>query len=67
MTVWTIGIRRADDTELDEELTLLDSAGNAYWFEGGVVIQTDPTGFGGFDTERVIPWARVIEYRKESK
>lgn len=52
-------------TDLDEDLTLLSSAGRAYWFEGGVVIQTDPTGFGDYNQERVVPWARIIEYHEE--
>lgn len=66
-TVWTVGIRGIDHTDLDGEETIPSTAGRVYWFDGGVVIQTNPTGFGDYNTERVIPWARVIEYRRESK
>lgn len=64
-TRWTLILRGPGD-ELDEHLTLLSTAGRAYWFDGGIVIQTRPTGFGDYHDERVIPWAYVIDYRKET-
>lgn len=66
VTVWDIWIRAGDSTDLDEQLTLTSDASYAYWFEGGVVIQTDPTGFGDFNVERVLPWSRITDYRKSN-
>lgn len=62
---WTVWIRGGDTTDLDEQMTLLNTAANVYWFDGGVVIQTRPTGFGDYYDERVVPWSQVIDYRKE--
>lgn len=62
---WTVWIRPGDETDTDDRVTLDNTEAHVYWFDGGVVIQTRPTVFGYHD-ERVVPWAQVTDYRKES-
>lgn len=65
LTVWTVWTRGGDATDLDEEATFTSDVANVYWFENGVVIETEPTGFGDYNAQRVVPWSQVIDFRKE--
>lgn len=63
---WTVWIRPGDETDTDERVILDNTEAHVRCFDGGVVIETRPTGFGDYHDERVVPWAQVIDYRKET-
>lgn len=57
-TYWTITLLNGDEIFLTSELALVT------YFEQAVVIRESPTGFGGWNEERVIPWHQITEYHE---
>ena len=47
-----------------ERIELDSSEASCHAGEHALFIHTNPDGFGGFQDERVIPWHRVIDYRR---
>lgn len=64
MTRWIILLAPLDETDTVERVELDDAQAAVYSHEAGVTIQTAPDRLGGYANERIIPWRRVLDYRK---
>lgn len=61
---WVILVAPIDETDMIERVELDDSEATVYVYEAGVTIQTAPDRFGGYRNERIVPWRRILDYRK---
>lgn len=66
MTTWLILVAPIDTADAIETVELVETDGHAFVGEAGVTIWTNADGMGGFRDERVIPWRRILDYKKTS-
>jgi hypothetical protein len=63
-TVRELATGPASRANTTERIELDSSEATCHAGEHALFVHTNPDGLGGFQDERVIPWHRIIDYRR---